>query len=182
MSRNRGRFGGDHKSGEHHNRSNDKQQRTSGSNGNNETNQAKRRPNKPNWVDKGTLIVLLFTLGAACYAGYEADRLADGTDRLVASAGDTAKRQLRAYVGILPGDVENFGDVANQSFTFIRKNYGATPAYDVTWSTQGQAVIQKNGQIPIAEAPPAVVSRLVTIFPTMELPFHVIGRAMRGSW
>jgi hypothetical protein len=45
----------------------------------NKSDLREEHPDKPNWVEKGTLIVLGFTLLAACFAGYEAGRLADLT-------------------------------------------------------------------------------------------------------
>src|SRR3954451_10924793 len=37
-------------------------------------------------------------------------------------ANDSEKRQLRAYVGMTPGDVEDFGVVNKQRVRFVRKN------------------------------------------------------------
>jgi hypothetical protein len=86
---------------------------------------------------------------------------------------DTERRQLRAYVGIVPGDVDNFGDQEKQTFTFIRKNYGMTPAYNLNWTFAGQKVIKRGEPIPVPNVGHVDSQNLFTIFPTMELPFHI---------
>jgi len=50
---------------------------------------------KPNWVEKGTLVVLTLTLFAAGYAGYEAHRLADSTEMAIGDARRVAEGQSK---------------------------------------------------------------------------------------
>jgi hypothetical protein len=169
MSRHRHRKPGDHQG-------NPRDEHSGGdaSDGNPDTDTAKHSPEPPNWVDKGTLVVLILAFLAAIYAGYEASRLADGTDRLVTTADDSAKRQLRAYVGIVPGDIENFGDREKQVFTMTRKNYGPTPAYDLIVTSVGQSIIKIGDPIPSGIVPPPPDIRgTITLFPSAELPFRV---------
>jgi hypothetical protein len=60
---------------------------------------------------------------------------------------DTEKNQLRAYIGIVPGGIDNFGDGQRQTFNFIEKNYGQTPAYDVFNLAVLPYMIQEGGQL-----------------------------------
>jgi hypothetical protein len=75
-----------------------------------------------------------------------AKRSADVAQDQVAAAKDTEQRQLRAYVGIIPGDVENFGEDTFE-IKLIRKNYGQTPAYDVGFSQVYVDVLPPNALI-----------------------------------
>lgn len=93
-------------------------------------------------------------------------------------ARDTEQRQLRAYVGVIPGDVESFGVAGEQKFKILRKNYGTTPAYDVGFSVVGEGVFDPtqfnpNGAAGIqgCSKPPGI--GLITMFPGTELPFAV---------
>ncbi|MFY9759000.1 MAG: hypothetical protein WAK32_01150 [Xanthobacteraceae bacterium] len=85
---------------------------------------AQENGKKPNWVEKGTLIVLFLTLGAALFAGFEAYRLADSTE-------NTAKEQLRAYVDIGTSRCAvRFvkPDQPKAFCTVVVKNFGLTPS------------------------------------------------------
>jgi hypothetical protein len=94
-------------------------------------------------------------------------------------ASDTEKRQLRAYVGILPGDIENLGDREKQVYALTRKNYGLTPAYDLAVISFGQSVIQRNQPIvTVSQQPPPDIRGTVTLFPSAELPFRIKGVAV----
>jgi hypothetical protein len=84
---------------------------------------------------------------------------------------DTERRQLRAYIGITPGDVENFGDRDKQILRIIRKNYGLTPAYDVITGLFHD-VIRINGPIPTPISGVQGPSNTPTLFPSMEAPFY----------
>jgi hypothetical protein len=112
--------------------------------GDEQTCEAKQNPKKSNWVEKGTLGVLFLTFVAACYAGYEADRLANLTQTLVSDGAEAAATQLRAYVGIVGVDVGsddniNNGDLHESDAGYVfpdyikltLKNFGATTAFDV---------------------------------------------------
>jgi hypothetical protein len=88
---------------------------------------------------------------------------------------DQERRQLRAYVGASPGNVDNFGDVTKQNISFVRKNYGATPAYNVGFSQVSMGIFSTNMQIDFG---PGVcgtpnTAGLVTMFPTVEMPFTI---------
>src|SRR5436190_24189346 len=74
-----------------------------------------------NWFEIATLVVLTFTLFAAGYTAYEGSLLSKATSNLVQTNADTAHRELRAYVGVIPGGVENFGDGQNQRLTIFRR-------------------------------------------------------------
>lgn len=93
---------------------------------------------------------------------------------------NTEHRQLRAYVGLIPGDIENLGDKDKQVFTFMRKNYGATPAYDIEVSELGQSVLLKNHEPPVINFTnvPDIPHANVTLFPSAELPLHIKGLAV----
>ncbi|MHB8624439.1 MAG: hypothetical protein ACYC9J_10885 [Sulfuricaulis sp.] len=70
-------------SGPHHDHANGESQRTVRRDADDHSSQHQNSPDPPNWVEKGTLIVLAFTLFAACIAGYEAGRLADLTQTVI---------------------------------------------------------------------------------------------------
>ena len=93
---------------------------------------------------------------------------------------DTEKRQLRAYLGIIPGGVDNFGDPTTQTFNYIVKNYGQTPAYDVFDFPSVPYMIQVNG--PVIASPterPKDVIATFTIFPGREHPKRGIGTTIQ---
>jgi hypothetical protein len=96
------------------------------------------------------------------------------THNLVTGADTQSRRQLRAYVGVIPDGIENFGDRKTQSFKLTRKNYGATPAYDV-WIDPRQTIIHIGDTIqPIPITPPNITGTF-TIFPSAELPYYSNG-------
>jgi hypothetical protein len=111
------------------------------------------------------VITAVATAAAACYTR---------SQWLVAA--DSESRQLRAYVGVVPGDVEDFGG-PNQRLTLIRKNYGQTPAYDVGASVVGVTIVKASGPAAIVIPPsgcgvPSVYG-LITMFPSMTLPLSI---------
>jgi hypothetical protein len=88
---------------------------------------------------------------------------------------DTERRQLRAYVGVSAGDVEDFGVPDKQRIHFVRKNYGQTPAYNVGFSTIGSFVVTPANaafdiNTPTVDCVKPGVPGLITMFPTVELP------------
>lgn len=87
-------------------------------------NAARKVEGKPNWVEVGTLAVLVFTFAAAVYAGCEAKRLADLTE-------NTARRQLRSHVLYEGAKIFNRQQNAVVSVQF--KNSSATPAFETTY-------------------------------------------------
>jgi hypothetical protein len=76
---------------------------------NQETYKSRRNPDPPNWVEKWTLIVLVLTFFAACYAGYEADRLATDTETTISRADSAAETQHLDTLDVLARS-----DIANQ--------------------------------------------------------------------
>jgi hypothetical protein len=88
---------------------------------------------------------------------------------------DAEKRQLRAYVGVIPGDLDNFGDRERQHFKFALKNFGPTPGYNLNHQYENNDVRAHRDtiQVPSGDCPDE--HDHVTIFPGQELPFHVRG-------
>jgi hypothetical protein len=137
------------------------------------------RSKKTNWVDVATLLLVVATTGLLVLQ----DIILHSSDitfkDTLANQKQSNERQLRAYVGITPGDVEDFGTLSKQRIRFIRKNYGITPAYNVGFSEVGINVV-RIGQ-PINTGPPGQlacnapkVAEQFTIFPTMELPWTIV--------
>jgi hypothetical protein len=77
---------------------------------------------------------------------------ATAASRQASIAEDTEKRQLRAYVGTVPGDIENFGDMAKQRFVLTVRNFGETPAYNVGSQFSYSDVFKPEGSIGVVEA------------------------------
>lgn len=90
---------------------------------------------------------------------------------------DTNERQLRAYVGIRPLGMENFGET-NQVLRTMRKNYGATPASDLFVDAPHIAIIPRNGQFAPAfcDPIPPGLANSVSLFPQQELRFDIQGQ------
>jgi hypothetical protein len=113
---------------------------------------------------------------ASRQAATEAKRQADAAEQQIAITKSNQTRQLRAYIGFIPGGIENFGDKEKQVFRLIRRNYGLTPAYSVSQSPAVQEVIPINGRI---KRPfPLSVTTLTsseTIFPGMDSPLPAFG-------
>jgi hypothetical protein len=64
---------------------------------------------------------------------------ADHADRAIKVSEDTAKRQLRAYVFVVSGDI-SWGGSEAPFVTIIARNYGMTPAYAVEMSAMFEEV------------------------------------------
>jgi len=80
--------------------------------GDNNTSTAEHNPYLPNWVEQGTLVVLFLAFLAACYAGYEADRLAAATESALSDARIVAKQAHSDNVALLVSQTRpwvNFG-------------------------------------------------------------------------
>jgi hypothetical protein len=111
------------------------------------------------WLER---LAVVFAALAACALGYQGW-----------IARDAEHRELRAYIGIIPGGVENFGQPGQRAI-FIRKNYGATPAYDVGFSEGGFIIQAVGARLPAA--PKGCVAPgmpLITMFPGAELPLTI---------
>ena len=111
----------------------------------------------------------------AANAVAEAKRSADAAQAQVAVSTDTEHRQLRAYVGLSPGDVENVGDEKTQKFTFQRKNFGVTPAYDVSLVDLTFGVITFGQPIPVLTPFTDIPRGTPTIFPSSKLKMDIAG-------
>jgi hypothetical protein len=87
---------------------------------------------------------------------------------------DTNERQLRAYVGIRPLGIDNFGE-ANQVLHTVRKNYGTTPASDLFMDQPNIAILPRNGQFnpAICEPVPTRIVNTLALFPGQELRFEM---------
>ncbi len=123
------------------------------------------------WIFEGAIaLMVLGTLCATSVAAY-------WTSQQWVTADDQERRQLRAYVGVAAGDIEDFGAPDNkQRLHLVRKNYGLTPAYDVGFSNVGTLVVTTNTLFSIntpAACKQASVAGLITMFPTVELPLKI---------
>jgi hypothetical protein len=97
---------------------------------------------------------------------------------------DGEQRQLRAYVGPSPGDVEDFGVDDKERVKMIRKNYGLTPAYEVGFTTLGTLIVKPAGSpfdINTGGCGTPKVVNLATMFPSVELPLtlRTVGPAVK---
>jgi len=130
---------------------------------------------KRHWLDHATVVAAAAAaLAAAAAAGAGAWQASIANQQLAVSK-DSEQKQLRAYVGITPQGIENFG-TPDQVLTATRKNYGATPAYDM-FISPGDVHIQmlhQNDPIPsivgINYPPPGIGA--FTLFPGMEIPYY----------
>ena len=114
-------------------------------------------------------LMVLGTLIATSVAAY-------WTSQQWATADDQEKRQLRAYVGLNPGDLEDLGDPEKQRWSGMRKNYGQTPAYDVSVIVFGQSVIKRGQPIVMGNPqPPPEIRGTITLFPQAELVMRIAG-------
>src|SRR5262249_20340403 len=138
-------------------------------------------PRYRDWHEIATLTVLTFTLLAGGYAAYEGSVLSSATGDLVKTQATNAHREVRAYVGVVPGGVENFGDSRAQKVTLFRKNCGTSPAYHVVVPPTLIAVVRVGEPIPMAENQPASGTGLLTLFPEMSLPFTITGSGAATS-
>jgi hypothetical protein len=68
---------------------------------------------------------------------------------------------------------QNITDRQKQIFNFSRKNYGVTPAYDVSIVEFGEAIIERGQPVPALGPPPDDIRGTITLFPTAELPFRL---------
>jgi hypothetical protein len=123
-------------------------------------------------------LMVLGTLGATSIAAYWTSWQWQTASDQVGIMQDTEQRQLRAYVGVVPGDVENFGIPDEMHLKILRKNYGTTPAYDVGFSVVGYAISDPNqiaigGSYGVQGCAKAPKTELITMFPGTELPWTV---------
>jgi hypothetical protein len=119
-------------------------------------------------------------LGAAGFSIYqtwnaigEATRAADAATRQADISDDTEKRQLRAYMGVNPGEVTNFG-TRTQIFSLTRRNVGQTPAYDVGFiGIDGDILLFGSPIPPSPGCTTPKLSDLFTIFPNNPVPWDI---------
>jgi hypothetical protein len=122
------------------------------------------------WV---ATVVIPLTFAAALFAAFF-------TGKQWLTAADTEQRQLRAYVGIVPGDLTNFGDPQQQEYQFRAKNFGLTPASNFRSQYHGYEVRATKDPImtPTANCPEGnsqQQQQQQTIFPGQEFPMHFVG-------
>jgi hypothetical protein len=137
-------------------------------------NQSNRK-HKPSKLEIGTFALVVITTALLFVQDailYNSDTTFKDT---LANQKQSNERQLRAYVGIIAGDVEDLGVPGKQRIKFTRKNFGLTPAYDVGWSQVGISVIVPNAAIPTGPGGCGVpiVAGQFTMFPTTELPWTI---------
>lgn len=141
--------------------------------------QEPRADSAPNWIEYATLLfVFLTTIGI----GFQ-DLILHSSDETfkatLLAQKKSSEQQLRAYVGITQRGIENFG-MPNQVLKTMRKNYGATPAYDLIMDPVHIDVFQNTAQFPPAfcsPSPPSPINTL-TLFPSQELRFEIRGQLL----
>ena len=138
--------------------------------------------NDRDWHDKTSLLVwgatLLAAVAAAVFTGrqaYLANKQLQVARGALAITQDTEKRQLRAYVGTIPGTIENLGDAAKQRFTLTVKNFGITPAYDVGSLISYNSTYKDISVIVGPECGTPALPQLVSLFPGGEFKFRFDG-------
>jgi hypothetical protein len=129
----------------------------------------------PKWITYATLLfVFLTTVGVGIQDLILHSSDDTFKDTLVAQK-KSSEQQLRAYVGMAPGDVDDFGIMGKQRIKFVRKNYGTTPAYNVGFSKIGLSIIKPGEVINTGESAclNPVIAGQITMFPTVELPWSL---------
>lgn len=131
------------------------------------------------WLAGGVALNVFLTIGlliAGVIQTYYGGQQVRASQDQLRVMGDTERRQLRAYVGMAPGDVEDFGVEGKQRIRFVRKNYGSTPAYNVGYSKIGLGIIHPGQSIDTGQEGCAqpLINRQLTLFPTVELPWTVV--------
>ena len=96
------------------------------------------------WATIGEIALLLAAVGASIYAGWQARNAVIIANVSTAIAQDTAKRELRAYVGIDALEVES-SNLTSQNYvpTTIQAGTRATDLLLVTMKNSGQTPAQK---------------------------------------
>ncbi|MGA2312718.1 MAG: hypothetical protein ABSF87_10190 [Xanthobacteraceae bacterium] len=114
-------------------------------------------------------------IAGAFQADYSGQQVKASQDQLGVMQ-DTEQRQLRAYIGVIAGDLENFGVIGKMAVKMVRKNYGLTPAYEVGFSAIGTDIVRTNASFAVSAGicsqptAKASIAGLITMFPTVELP------------
>jgi hypothetical protein len=126
------------------------------------------------WTRRTTWAAIVYTsLTAALLvaSGYVAIKTRDAVDAATRQANiidGSSKRQLRAYIGVVPGDVVNFGDRENQTFNYALRNFGTTPAYNVFVNPRPPVVIAFGGTIDTVPVIYPNLTGTMTLFPAMD--------------
>ena len=124
------------------------------------------------WLVRLTAILAVATALLVIATGF----LWNATKQLVGGAEDTAKRQLRAYVFVGEAEIIHAGTNMVEAAIKI-KNFGQTPAYDVTISTAAQA-FNIPGDIAFAPTPVGPDSSRFVFGPGAEgrhsIPLHTL--------
>lgn len=134
------------------------------------------RKRKPSWIEIATLVLVVATTVLLVAQ----DVILNSSDETFKSTlkqqVESSERQLRAYIGIAPGDIENFGVADKWRVRFVRKNFGSTPGYNVGFSSVGFAIIKLGDPINTGAYACSAPSYpgLITMFPTTELDWSII--------
>jgi hypothetical protein len=140
------------------------------------TQQAEHNDKSFPWVRRTGKAAVVYTvltfllLAASGYTAYEATIASGAATRQAAVAEDTEKRQLRAYIGLIPPPdnqiINNFTPPTKPTVHLTPKNFGLTPAYEARHET-GSGVfvypLPKSFLYPIQKA--ATPPNPITIFP-----------------
>jgi len=146
----------------------------------NEHNQ-ERAENGFVWTRRTAIAAFIYTgLTAAIlvFSGYVALKTGESVDVATRQANNleiSSKQQLRAYVGVIPGAIVNFGDKENQTFSFTIKNFGLTPAYDVFVQPRLPEGIAASQIIATSPNIPPTFTGTLTLFPGADHPQHIVG-------
>ncbi len=122
------------------------------------------------WPNGVTAWALLLTLLAIAWQSAETRAAARATEESVTLAADTAKRQLRAYLGVNEACVKITANEAIDGQPWVRleaqlhiKNGGQTPAYSIESWLYGQiGTYPENTPVPL---PPKGMPRGIAIIP-----------------
>lgn len=117
----------------------------------------------------------VYSISQAWYAVSAANQSANAATSQARIADETEKLQLRAYLGVIPGDLIDFGK-PSQRLTITRHNFGQTPAYATALVYAGGAYLAAlNAPHPVIRChdyihPQTPFSDLSSIFPNMDRP------------
>jgi hypothetical protein len=121
-----------------------------------------RFPRLTQWKPVFEIVGLCFLIG---YTTVEALQWCATTEANRISK-DTAQRQLRAYIGIEPGALNNFAPSFKTGANFTINNYGQTPAYKVMASyAVGVLPYPYPDNLPLPRAEHQIIESVASIYP-----------------
>jgi hypothetical protein len=138
--------------------------------------QEPRSDTTPKWITYATLLFVFLTTVGVGFQDLILHNSDDTFKNTLIAQKESTETQLRAYVGIRPLGIENFGET-NQILRTMRKNYGATPASELFMDKPNIAILPRNGQFSPAlcdPTPPGPVNS-VSLFPQQELRYDMQG-------